>query len=38
MLIDGRRFCELLIDYGVGVQLETVITLHRIDKDHFEDI
>jgi len=35
-LIDGERLAELMIDYGVGVQPETKVTLHRLDEDFFE--
>jgi restriction system protein len=37
-LIDGRRLARLLVDYGVGVQPESVVTLHRIDEDFFESL
>jgi restriction system protein len=37
-LIDGRRLAKLLIDYGVGVQPESVITLHRVDEDFFDGL
>lgn len=35
-LIDGHRLSRLLVDYGVGVQPESVVTLHRVDEDFFE--
>ncbi len=35
-LIDGDRLAELMVDHGVGVQPETVVTLHRVDEDFFE--
>lgn len=35
-LIDGERLAQLLVGYGVGVQPDTVVTLHRIDEDFFE--
>ncbi len=37
-LIDGDRLTRLMVDYGVGVQPETVLTLHRIDEDFFEEL
>lgn len=35
-LIDGARLVALMIDHGVGVQVETTVTLHRLDEDFFE--
>jgi restriction system protein len=37
-LIDGERLAKLLVDYGVGVQPESVVTLHRVDEDFFEGL
>ena len=37
-LIDGQRLARLLIDYGVAVQPESVVTIHRIDEDFFESL
>lgn len=37
-LLDGRRLAELMIKHGVGVQAETVVTLHRVDEDFFETL
>lgn len=37
-LIDGRRLAELMVRHGVGVQPETVVTLHQVDEDFFEGL
>ncbi len=37
-LIDGSRLAGLMVDYGVGVQTESAITLVEIDEDFFEDL
>ncbi|UIJ35127.1 restriction endonuclease [Allobranchiibius sp. GilTou73] len=37
-LIDGRRLAELLVAYGVGVQADQTVTLHRLDEDFFEGL
>ena len=37
VLIDGEMLTNLMIDYGVGVAIDTTITLQRIDHDYFED-
>ncbi|GAA4792771.1 hypothetical protein GCM10023200_30400 [Actinomycetospora chlora] len=36
VLIDGRRLSELLIRYGVGVQVEKTSTVVKLDDDYFE--
>lgn len=37
-LIDGQRLAGLLIDYGVGVQADQTVTLHRVDEDFFDTL
>jgi restriction system protein len=37
-LIDGGRLAELLVQYEVGVQIEQVATLVRLDEDFFESL
>lgn len=37
-LIDGSRLAGLMVDYGVGVQVESAITLVEIDEDFFEGL
>jgi restriction system protein len=36
VLIDGGRLSELLIQYGVGVQVEKTYTVVKLDDDYFE--
>ena len=36
-LIDGRRLAELMIKYNLGVAIESVIEIKRVDSDYFED-
>lgn len=35
-LVDGARLAALMLRHGVGVQVETTVTLHRLDEDFFE--
>jgi restriction system protein len=35
ILIDGRRLAELMIEYGVGVQVERIYRVVEIDEDFF---
>lgn len=35
ILIDGRRLAELMIEYGVGVQVERAYRIVEIDEDFF---
>lgn len=37
-LIDGARLAQLLVLHGVGVQVETSVTLHGLDEDFFENL
>ena len=37
-LIDGRRLARLLVQYGVGVEIEQEVTLYRLDEDFFETL
>lgn len=37
-LIDGSRLAGLLVRYGVGVQVQQTILLHRMDEDFFEGL
>ena len=37
-LIDGRRLAQLLVHYGVGVQVEHEAVLFKLDEDFFEDM
>lgn len=35
-LIDEDRLAALVLQYGVGVQAEVTVTLHRVDEDFFD--
>lgn len=35
-LIDGSLLAQLLVEYGVGVQVEETVTLYRVDEDFFD--
>lgn len=37
-LIDGSRLSELLVKYGVGVQVQQTVSLYRLDEDYFETL
>lgn len=37
-LIDGKRLAELLVRYRVGVQVEQVVELFRMDEDFYEGL
>lgn len=37
-LIDGSRLSELLVKYGVGVQIQQTVSLYRLDEDFFETL
>jgi restriction system protein len=37
VLIDGRRFAELMIDFDVGVATARTYHVKRIDSDYFEE-
>jgi len=37
ILIDGKKLANLAIEFNVGVQIEQVIQLKRIDMDFFDD-
>lgn len=38
LLIDGLRLSQLMVQYGVGVQVERTIAVKKIDQDFFENI
>lgn len=38
LLIDGLRLAQLMVQYGVGVQVERSIAVKKIDQDFFENI
>ena len=37
-LIDGSLLAQLLVEYGVGVQVEETVTLYRVDEDYFDGL
>lgn len=37
-LIDGARLVQLMVRHGVGVQPESVVSLHQVDEDFFEGL
>ena len=37
-LIDGHRLAGLMVQYGVGVQPESTVTLYEVDEDFFENL
>jgi restriction system protein len=36
ILIDGKRLIELMIEYGVGVQVRSSYSVVDLDEDFFE--
>ncbi|WP_022875750.1 restriction endonuclease [Glutamicibacter sp.] len=38
LLIDGVRLAELMVQYGVGVQVERTLSVKKLDQDFFETI
>lgn len=38
VLIDGRKLAKLMIEYNVGVSVESTYEIKRIDSDFFENI
>ena len=36
VLIDGEQFTQLMIHYGVGVQVKNTVKVVEIDEDYFE--
>jgi restriction system protein len=36
ILIDGEKLGKLMIQYGVGVRVETKVEIKRIDLDYFD--
>lgn len=37
VLIDGMQLASYMIDYGVGVSVQEVFELKKIDSDFFEE-
>ena len=38
ILVDGRKLCELMIEFGIGVSTVKRYAIKRIDSDYFSDI
>lgn len=38
VLIDGRELARLMIEYNIGVSVENIYQVKRIDGDFFENI
>ena len=37
-LIDGKRLADLMLRHGVGVQVQTEVTLYDLDEDFFDEL
>jgi len=37
VLIDGRKLAEFMIDYNLGVSLQNIYEIKKIDSDYFEE-
>ncbi len=37
VLVDGKQLTRLMIEYGIGVSVQSVFTIKKIDSDYFED-
>lgn len=37
VLVDGKQLTRLMIEYGIGVSIQSVFTIKKIDSDYFED-
>jgi restriction system protein len=37
VLIDGENLARLMVQYGVGVHVESIVQIKRIDLDYFEE-
>lgn len=38
VLVDGYQLTRLMIEYGIGVSVQSVYTIKRIDSDYFNDL
>jgi restriction system protein len=38
VLIDGEQLARLMIRYGIGCRVNTVVTLRKIDEDFFDNV
>lgn len=37
VLVDGRQLTKLMIEYGIGVSVQSTYTIKKIDSDYFDD-
>ena len=37
ILVDGQKLTSLMIEYGLGVSVQKVYQIKRIDSDYFSD-
>lgn len=37
VLVDGRQLTKLMIEYGIGVSIQSTYTIKKIDSDYFDD-
>jgi len=37
VLVDGEKLTKLMIEYNIGVSVETVYTIKKIDTDFFSE-
>lgn len=37
VLVDGRQLTRLMIEYGIGVSVQSTYTIKKIDSDYFDD-
>lgn len=38
VLVDGRQLTRLMIEYGIGVSVQSTYTIKKIDSDYFDDM
>ena len=38
VLVDGYQLTRLMIEYGIGVSVQSIYTIKRIDSDYFNDL
>ncbi|MBR3764206.1 MAG: restriction endonuclease [Clostridia bacterium] len=37
VLVDGQQLTRLMIEYGIGVSVQSTYTINKIDSDYFDD-
>lgn len=38
VLVDGQQLTKLMIEYGIGVSVQSTYTIKKIDSDYFDDV